>query len=85
MAKTWPIDCDDEMLDMLAFCMQTMGGMLHDDIKAGGGCGCGEKKLSVRQLRADLKVANRILAAVMKAQVNLAVKEEVTKKKRGGK
>lgn len=85
MAKTWPIECDDAMLEMLAFCMGTMAALLKEDIANGGGCGCGDKQLSVRQLRADLKTANRILAAAYKGQVNLAVKKEVTRKKRGGK
>lgn len=85
MAKTWPIECDDDMLEMLAFCMQTMGGILHDDIQKGGGPGWGKRKQTVASLRSDLKVANRIIAAVMKAQMNLAVSQEVTKKKRGGK
>ena len=85
MTKTWPIDCDMRMLEMIQFCIESMGHMLSEDIKAGGGCGCGEKTLSVKQLRADLKTANYILAAVSKGQVNLAVSQYVAAKKRRSK
>lgn len=83
---TWPVDCDMPMLEMLSFCTHTMAGMIQEDIDRGGGCGCGAKKLTVPQLRADLKTANRIMAALAKAEINLAVQSEVAKtRKRGGK
>lgn len=77
MAKTWPIECDSEMLEMLSFCIQTMGHMIKEDIERGGGCGCGAKKLTVPQLKEDLKTASRILAAVSKAEINLAMTEAI--------
>jgi|688.fasta_scaffold904659_3 hypothetical protein len=82
MRKTWPIECDAKMLEMLAFCMQTMSGMIQEDIDNGGGCGCGAKQLTVRQLREDLKTANALVAAIAKAELNLAVKTHVDKTKR---
>ena len=80
MAKTWPIECDMRMLEMIQFCIESMGHMLSEDIKRGGGCACGEKNLTVKQLRADLKSANRILAAACKGQLNLAMTKSISKK-----
>lgn len=85
MAKasaTWPIECDMRTLEMIQFCIESMAHMLSEDIQRGGGCGCGEKKLSVKRLRADLKTANCILAAVAKGQINLAVKSAVAKRRK---
>lgn len=75
MTKTWPIECDGAMLEMIQFCIENMGEMLKEDIEQGGSCGCGTKTLPVRQLRKDLKTANRILAASIKGQVALALEE----------
>lgn len=83
MAKTnatWPIECDSKMLEMIRFCIEAMGQMLSEDIKNGGGCGCGEKRLTVSQLRSDKKTANNILAAAAKAEINLGLQKHVAKK-----
>jgi hypothetical protein len=73
------------MLEMLSFCMQTMAGLIQEDIDNGGGCGCGTKRLTVRQLREDLKTANALVAAIAKAELNLAVKKHLSRTKKKGK
>ena len=77
--KTWAIDLDADQLDMLAFCVGVMGQMMSDDLKDGkvhgyrSVCEHGHKRGGKAQLQADVKTANRLLAAIYKAQVNLAV------------
>jgi hypothetical protein len=61
-------------LEVLQFCLEQMIGALQDEIDAGS-----------KGLLGDLEIAKSLLAEACKGQVNLAVKEEVTKKKRGGK
>lgn len=83
MAKTnatWPIECDSKMLEMLQFCISTMGQLISEDIKNGGGCGCGAEWRTVSQLRSDKKTANNILAAAAKAEINLGLQKHVAKK-----
>jgi hypothetical protein len=85
MPDTWPIECDARMLVMLGFCVDAMAGMLQEDIDNGGGCGCGFKQLTVRQLKNDLKTANALVAAIATAEVNLAVKKHAARTKKKGK
>lgn len=81
MIATWEIEFTAAQLDMLAFCVESMQGMLSEDLKSGDSglqeCLHGTKKLSKTQLRRDIADANKILAAVYKGQVNLAVTAEV--------
>ena len=85
MPNTWPIECDDKMLEMLAVCMQTVAGVIQEDIDNGGGCGFGTKRLTVRKLREDLKTANALVAAIVTARLNLAVKTHLDRTKKKGK
>jgi hypothetical protein len=81
---TWEMEFNADQLDMLAFCIESMSGMLKEDLERRDThtveCMHGKPKLSVTQLRRDLANANKILAGVYKGQVNLAVAAEVKKK-----
>lgn len=86
--KTWKIEFDADQLDMLAFCVEQMGQMLSEDLKARSvsgyrsQCEHGTKSLGTKQLRRDIKTANTILAAVYKGQVSLEVAPKASKPKR---
>lgn len=75
MSATWAIDCDEKMLDMVAFAVEMMGQFLKEDLDKRKA----KDKVAAR-LSADIKTANRILAAVFKAQVNLAVAKDAATK-----
>lgn len=81
-AKTYPIECDLPMLEMIAFAVETMAQMLQDDIDRGGGCGCGNKKLPVSRLRKDLQTSQRIIAQAIRGQVNLEVVTHANRKRK---
>lgn len=97
MAATWTIECDEPMLDMLAFCVELMGQMLKEDLESGRKDCIHGKKRTAACLRADIKTANRLLAAAIKGQVNLEMskvaatagnrskKKATPKKRRAGK
>lgn len=86
--KTWTMEMNAEQLDMLAFCVEQMGQMLSEDLKARSvsgyrsQCEHGTKSLGMKQLQRDLKTANTILAAVYKGQVNLELAPKASRPKR---
>lgn len=80
MKTTWEIDCDQPMLEMMAFSVGVMRDMLQENLDSGGKCECGAKSSSLPQLRRDIKTADKILAAIYKGQVNLEVAIAVKKK-----
>jgi hypothetical protein len=69
MKATWEIDCDQQMLEMLAFSVGVMRDMLKENLDGGD-------KLAKK----DIKTADKILAAIYKGQVNLEVAIAVKKK-----
>lgn len=77
--KTWPIHCDELMLSMIAFCLESMQLMLKDTIKRGGPCDHSGEMRSKSQLRRDVQAANSILTQAYKGQVQL---EKTGRKKR---
>lgn len=90
--KTWPIECDEPMLEMLAFAVETMGHMLKEQLDEGGVCECGAKRRSIPEIKRDIKTANRILAQAFKGKMNLEMARSfevrgktVVAKKRGAK
>lgn len=87
--RTWTIELDADQLDMVAFCIEQMGQMLSEDLKTQSAsghrskCEHGKKRLGKTQLQRDIKTANRILAAVYKGQVNLAVASPAKARRKG--
>lgn len=83
MIATWEIEFTADQLNMLAFCVENLSAMLREDLESSDPvlheCLHGTKKLSKTQLRRDIADANKILSAVYKGQVNLAVADEVKK------
>lgn len=77
MTATWTIECDEPMLEMLEFCVSTMGKMLREDLESGRKECMHGKKRTAACLRADIKTANRLLAAALKGQMNLEMSKVV--------
>lgn len=69
MKETWGIDCDQPMLEMIAFSVGVMRDMLQENLDGGD-----------KSAKADIKTADRIMAAIYKGQVNLEVLSVVKKK-----
>lgn len=77
MSATWTIECDEPMLEMLEFCVGAMGKMLREDLESGRKECMHGKKRTAACLRADIKTANRLLAAAIQGQVNLEMSKAV--------
>jgi len=93
MAATWTIECDEPMLEMPAFCAETVGQMLKEDLESDRKECMHGKKRTAACLRADITTASRLLAAAIKGQVNLEIskaaatarkKSKITSKKGKG-
>lgn len=80
MKATWEIDCDQPMLEMIAFSVGVMRDMLQENLDSGGKCECGAKSSSLSEIRRDIKTADKIMAALYKGLVNLEVLAEVKRK-----
>lgn len=72
--KTWPIECDELQLEMVAFCVESMRQMLEEDIRGNAGCNFRGHRRSKPQIRRDVKAAEDILAQAYKGQVALELK-----------